>query len=94
MKKIAPDLHHKLEGQKDSLFDLIVRVSGPVEDGRSRLETRGIKVRRQFKLLSALAVKCRGGEALALADEPWVLQVEEDMPMKTMPPVNGQLHST
>jgi hypothetical protein len=85
MSKIEPSLQHKLEAWKDSPFDLIVRVSGPPEDSRPRLESRGIQVRRQFQLLSALAVNCLGGEALALAEEPWVLKVEEDKPVTTMP---------
>jgi hypothetical protein len=91
MSKIEPDLQYRLEAWKDSPFDLIVRVSEPPEDCRPRLESRGIQVRRQFQLLSALAVNCLGGQALALADEPWVLQVEEDKPVTTMPPESGRL---
>jgi hypothetical protein len=91
MSKIEPGLQSKLEAWKDSSFDLIVRVSEPPEHSRSRLESRGIQVRREFKLLPALAVNCLGQEALALAAEPWVLRVEEDKPVTTMPSGGGRL---
>jgi hypothetical protein len=91
MSKIELDLQQRLEAWKDSPFDLIVRVSEPPEVCRPRLESRGIQVRRQFRMLSALAVNCLGEQALALADEPWVLQVEEDKPVTTMSPGGGRL---
>ena len=63
-------------------FDLIIRVKGNVTERLSELEDAGVSVERRFRLTHSLGIRCKGRQALALLDLPWVIRVEPDRPVR------------
>ncbi|HDN79765.1 MAG: hypothetical protein DRI61_05530 [Chloroflexi bacterium] len=71
-------LAEKLRSLGSQEVDLIVRIRAAPSEYISKLEQMGLRVRRQFTLLKAVAVRGKAQDALKLWDEPWVEAVEED----------------
>ena len=82
--RIAAQLARKWRANPTAQVNAVVHTSGDVDEVAALLEQRGLKVRRRYHLLPAIAVAGPGGELLALADEEWVTKVEEDRQVHTM----------
>jgi hypothetical protein len=81
---IDPVLRESLGNQPRELVNLIVRVSGDLEQRAVLLSQRGVQIRHQLRLTKALAVRCSGEAALKLLSLPWVERIEEDRPVRAM----------
>jgi hypothetical protein len=84
MSKIEGKLREKLAADPHQSVALIVRTEGNPTPHLSRLAELGLQVRRQFKLVPAVAVTGPARAALSLLDEDWVSTIEEDRPVRTM----------
>ncbi len=86
MAEINPALETKLRDQPDSTVHLIVRLAGPPPDAADQVRALGLDVRRQFRLIPALAVSGPAHAGLSLLDQPWVDKIEEDHEVHTLRP--------
>lgn len=84
MPKADEGLIRQLKQSPAGEFYLILRVSGDVEDVTEKLRAGPIEVRRLLRLIGAVAVRAQGHEALRLLDEPWLVRMEEDRPVRAL----------
>lgn len=84
MAKIDVMLRRQLEGEPEASVRLIVRLTDPPQDVAEQVASRGLKVRRQYRLMPAMAIAGRAKACLALLEEPWVASVEADREVHTM----------
>lgn len=84
MLMIDPALRESLSKRPQDEADLIVRVSGDLEQRAVLLAQRGVQVKHQLRLTHALAIRCTGQAALELLSLPWVERVERDRPVRAM----------
>jgi hypothetical protein len=84
MSSIAPELKSKLQRDPGAVVNLIVRLKDAPAAHVDDVKARGITVQRTYSLISAMAVQGTASATLALADEPWVLSIEEDKTVHTM----------
>lgn len=82
--KFPPGLRESLAADKTAEVNLILRVQGDPAECQAHIERAGFRVRRAFRLIPAFAVTGPASAALALADAPWLTQVEPDHPVHTM----------
>lgn len=82
--RIDPQLQARLGTRSATPFDLIVQVERADDETEQALRAMGFEVRHRIELLPSFAVTGRGPTALALAQEPWVVAIEEDRPVHTM----------
>ncbi|GAB4536922.1 MAG: hypothetical protein Kow0063_23000 [Anaerolineae bacterium] len=85
MEKIDEELYQKLAADPEQSVALIVRTRGDPTPYLSRLAELGMQVGHQFRLVPGVSVTGQGASALLLLDEEWVVKIEEDRPVKTMP---------
>jgi hypothetical protein len=78
MDKMDAALRNRLSAAPDAIVGLIVRTDGDPTPHLNRLGEMGLRVERQFRLLPGVSVTGRAGSALTLAQEAWVLKIEED----------------
>lgn len=83
--KIAPDYLAYLQANPDAQIAAIVRCDALDAGYIVEAERKGLIVSRQLKLIRGLAVEGRAGDILALAEAPWVLSIEPDQSVHTMP---------
>ena len=83
------DLKSKWQRDPDATVRLIVRVTDNPSAHVAQVEAHGLVVRYTYSLISALAVQGAAAAALALANEPWIISIEEDKPVRTMPMAGG-----
>ncbi len=69
---------------------VIVRVTDEAEVHRAAVENLGLRVHRMFKLTPGLAVEGAAAAILRLADQPWVISIEVDRTVHTMPKEGGK----
>jgi len=81
---IDPALRESLGKRPRDEANLIVRVSGDLEQRAVLLAQRGVQVKHHLRLTKALAIRCTGETALQLLNLPWVERVEEDRPVRAM----------
>lgn len=84
MLTIDPALRESLGHRPSEWANLLVRVSGDLEQRAVLLSQRGVQIRRQLRLTRSLAVRCTGEVALQLLSLPWVERLEEDRPVRAM----------
>lgn len=84
--KIDPTLAAKLATRSSASFDLIVRVAAVNEAAAAALAHLGFEVRRSIHLVPSFAVSGPGSAVAALVEQPWVLAVEEDRPVRALEP--------
>ena len=82
--QFASGLRERLVAAGAMQVHLILRVDGDAAQCRTRIEQAGFRVRRSFRLVPGFAVTGPAVSALALADAPWLTQVEPDRPVHTM----------
>ncbi len=84
MANIAPELLSKLQLNSNATVDLIVRLKDDPSAHIAEIQSRGLVVRYQYSLMSAVAVRGKASACLDLASQPWVVSVEEDKSVHTM----------
>jgi hypothetical protein len=84
MAEIDADTRDAWRKNPDDPVDIIVRVSGDLNELGATLEKRGAEVKRRLRLTHSLSIRCRGKLALQLLDEPWVARVEVDRSVKAL----------
>ena len=84
MCKVDPKLRQTWLKQADESVDLIVRVEGDVRQRSADLEKRGVEVRRHFRLVGSVSIRCKGKMAVKLLDVPWVRCIEPDRTVKAL----------
>jgi hypothetical protein len=84
MKGIASDLQTRLQRDPQAVVHLIVRTKDAPNIHLADAQACGLTVHRTFSLISALAVEGTASAALALANQPWVVSIEEDKIVHTM----------
>ncbi len=80
--KISAEYYAHLQRLANQPVQAIVRVESDVAARAHALASRGFDVRRTLHLISALAVTAPAHMLIALADEPWVLSIEPDVPVR------------
>lgn len=83
MAKIKTDLLAKLHKNPGSSVRLIIRTRGDPDENIRRLQERGLQVARRLQLIRALAVQGKASAGLSLLEEDWVVEIEEDRPVKS-----------
>jgi hypothetical protein len=81
---ISQDLKSKLQGNPDATVRLIVRLTGDPVSRVAAVQAHGLTVRHTYSLISAIAIEGAASASLALAEEPWVISIEEDKAVHTM----------
>ena len=84
MARISQDLKSKLQQNPGAVVRLIVHLQGDPSSRVAAVEAHGLTVRYTYSLISAMAVEGSGSASLALAEESWVISVEEDKAVHTM----------
>ena len=84
MAKISADLKSKWEHNPNATTSVIVMTQNESAEYASLMSPRGITVTRVFTLIHGLALTGLASAMLALANEPWVVSIEEDRPVHTM----------
>lgn len=82
--KIDPQLQATLSSRSVGPLDLIIRVDEANDETAAAVESMGFEVRHRVQLLPSFAVSGPRSAVAALADQPWVLSIEEDRPVHTM----------
>ena len=82
---IAPELKSKLERDPNAVVNLIVRLHDDPAAHLADVQARGLQVRHTYTLISAVAVQGKASACLPLAALSWVLSIEEDKSVHTMP---------
>jgi len=82
---LSPALRRQLEASPQALVRVIVRTEGDAEAHHSEAEALGLHVHRVFRLMPGLAVEGAAEAVLRLADQSWVISIEVDRAVHTMP---------
>lgn len=73
----------KLRELGDTPVDAIVRVADDPEARAADLQRAGVVIRRTLRLVRGFAVRGPARVLYDLAEEPWVVSVEPDLPVHT-----------
>lgn len=84
MARIDSSLLGELKASPEAKVNLILRTKGEPDDLIPLIQSRGIQVRRRFRLLKAVAIEGKAAACLKLVDEPWVEAIEEDREVRIM----------
>jgi hypothetical protein len=84
MTDIDPAIKKTWQNNPNEPVDLIVRVSGDMDQFGATLEQRGVVVKRRFRLTHSLGIRCSGQVALQLLKEPRITHIELDRPVKAL----------
>ena len=84
MANMSSALADKLAREPQSSVSVIVRVEGDSAAYAQRVESRGVIIKHVYTLITGFALTGSAGAILALANEPWVVSIEEDKPVHTM----------
>ena len=84
MANISPDLKSKLQTSPNATVRLIVRLADDPNRRVAAVQAHGLTVRHTYTLISAVAIEGTASASLKLAQEPWVVSIEEDKAVHTM----------
>ncbi len=82
---LSPDLRRQLESVPQARVRVIAHVVDDPEAHRADVEGLGLRVHRVFKLTPGLAIEGAADAVLKLAAQPWVVTIEADRAVHTMP---------
>lgn len=88
MANLRPELKIKLERDPNAMVNLIVRLKDAPKHRLDDVRALGLTIRQTYTLIPALAIQGSAAAALTLAKQSWVLSLEEDQPVHTMPRSN------
>ena len=81
---MSQDLKSKLLQNKNATVRLIVRLKDDPNIRVAAVQSHGLTVRHTYSLISAIAIEGSASASLALAQEPWVVSIEEDTAVHTL----------
>lgn len=81
---IPQRLKSRLQRNPNTVVRLIVRLKDDPGSRVADVQGYGLIVRHTYSLISAIATEGTASASLALAAEPWVDSIEEDMQVHTM----------
>ncbi len=84
MANIPPDLETKIQRDPQKPVDLIVRLADDPSKHLHDLQSLGWNIQRTFSLTPSVAIRGPAAACRPLANEPWVVSIEEDKPVHTM----------
>lgn len=84
MSKIDPSWAETLRENPSVAVDAIVRAENVAAVESFAWDRRGLTLRHTYRLVPGAAVTGPADAILALADEPWVTQIEPDRDVRTM----------
>ncbi len=84
MSQIASGLRQKIARHPDASQNVIVRVNGDMDELQNALEANGFQIRRKLGLIKGFAATAPGSSIQKVADQPWVMSIEEDQQIHTM----------
>jgi hypothetical protein len=84
MATLSEGLESKLQRNQSASVRVIIKVIGKPSSHLAALESLGLIVHRAFTLIPALAIEGPASAILSLANEPWVLSIEEDRQVRIM----------
>jgi hypothetical protein len=84
MAKVDAELRKALRKNPNAEFDLVIRTDGNVSERRETLENLGVDIKRRFRLVGGVSVRCTGRAALKLARRSWITRIEADQPISAL----------
>ena len=83
MATIAPDYLKILQANPKQSFSVIIRSVGNSRADAVKLANSGLAITQTFSLIPGFAVTGPASDIIALLNEPWVVSIEADKPIKT-----------
>lgn len=84
MAKVDSELRKAWRSNPGTKFDLIIRTEGNLGERREALEDLGVEIKRRFRLVGGVSVRCTGRTALKLARRSWIKRIEADGPVRAL----------
>jgi len=84
MPKVDTELRKAWRKNPSEHFDLIIHTEGNLNERRESLEDLGVEIKRRFRLMGGVSVRCTGREALKLARRSWIKRIEADRPVSAL----------
>ena len=84
MASVSPEFKKKLESNPNAVVSVIVRVQKESSAYVQQVQARNLTVRHAYTLIPALALRGPASAVIALAQEGWVVSIEEDRVVHTM----------
>lgn len=84
MSLLAPSLAQKIYLNPSSPQNIILRINGDMETCEEMLVSQGIEIRRILHLINGFAITAAGSTVEQLANETWVMSIEEDQQVRTL----------
>ena len=84
MARVDPQLIERWRGLGDRQVDLIVHVKGDLQTHSAELEARGVTVRRRFRLVDSLGIRCSARAAVELVRVSWITRIEPDREVRAL----------
>jgi hypothetical protein len=82
--KLDAAIRAHLAAAGDQPIDLIIRTKDKPAQYAATCAALGVQVQHTYNLLPGMAVSAPASVVLRLADEPWVVGIEEDRAVRTM----------
>ncbi|HEY83727.1 MAG TPA: hypothetical protein G4N96_01245 [Chloroflexi bacterium] len=83
MAAIAPDYLKILQTNPKQSFSVIIRAHNNPQAKAAQLINSGLTITQTFSLIPGFAVTGPASDIITLLDEPWVISIEPDEPVKT-----------
>ena len=84
MPKVDAELRKAWHNHPNTKFDLVIRTDGNVSERHDALEDLGVEIKRRFRLVGGVSVRCTGRTALKLARRSWITHIETDRPISAL----------
>ncbi|MFO7917265.1 MAG: hypothetical protein R6V13_04205 [Anaerolineae bacterium] len=84
MPKVDAELRKSWRKNPGTHFDLIIHTEGNGGERRESLEDLGVEIKRRFRLMGGVSVRCTGRTALKLARRSWITRIEADRPVSAL----------
>ncbi len=84
MEPLEPKFEKRLKADPRARLRAIVRTAPQPAAHTSELEKHGLRVVRVSSLINAVTVEGTATAVLSLANETWVVRIEEDKPVHTL----------
>jgi hypothetical protein len=84
VSELAASLALKIDNNPEIPQNIIVRVSGDMDECEEQLSSRGFEIRRKLALIRGFAATATGSQVQELANESWVTFIEEDLQVQAL----------
>lgn len=83
--RLDPELEKLIATDAEATYDVIVRVNGDPAECEAQLQADGFDIKRRFRLIRGFAASATGANISKAAQRDWVVAIEPDREVKTMP---------